>query len=150
MPDFIKDSKMKVINETKILFTSIPANERFARNTVCTFLMPLDPTIGELSDIRTAVSEAVTNCVVHAYKNKVGVVELIVKIYDNRNVYIRIKDRGCGIPIVEKAMEPLYTTAESDERSGLGFSVMQEFMDKIQVKSEVSKGTVLIMQKKLG
>ncbi|GHU53324.1 anti-sigma F factor [Clostridia bacterium] len=112
-------------------------------------MLQLDPTIPELNEIRTAVSEAVTNCVVHAYGDAVGVIEIVVKIFIDRTVYIRVKDKGCGIINISQAMEPMYTTAANDERSGLGFSVMLQFMDKINVSSKAKQGTIVIMTKKL-
>ena len=113
------------------------------------FLIQADPTVEELSDIRTAVSEAVTNAVVHAYRNAKGNIELVVKLLAGREVYIRIKDKGCGIEDVEQAMQPLFTTAPEEERSGLGFSVMSSFMDKLSVKSSSGKGTTVTMRKRL-
>lgn len=131
------------------MITSLSVNEGFARSAVCSFLLQLDPTIPELNEIRTAVSEAVTNCVVHAYGDAVGVIEIVVKIFIDRTVYIRVKDKGCGIINISQAMEPMYTTAANDERSGLGFSVMLQFMDKINVSSKAKQGTIVIMTKKL-
>ena len=111
--------------------------------------MQADPTIEELSDIRTAVSEAVTNAVVHGYRHTKGNIELVVKLLAGRQIYIRIKDKGCGIADIKQAMEPLFTTAPEEERSGLGFSVMESFMDKLTVKSEPGKGTTVTMRKRL-
>jgi stage II sporulation protein AB (anti-sigma F factor) len=141
---------MKILNEMKLRIPSHSVNESFARTAVCAFLTQLDPTIADIADIRTAVSEAVTNCVVHAYRGTVGNIEIYVKIMENKSVYIRIKDTGCGIADIEKAMEPLYTTAPNEERAGLGFSVMESFMDKVSVKSKIGVGTTIIMQKTLG
>lgn len=140
---------MRAQNEMEISFESRSSNEGFARSAVAAFIAQLDPTISELNDIRTAVSEAVTNCVVHAYKNTIGKVCVQVKIMDDALVVIRIKDKGCGIGDVAKAMEPLYTTSPGDERAGLGFAVMQSFMDHVQVKSSADKGTTVTMKKKL-
>ncbi|HBB72487.1 MAG TPA: anti-sigma F factor, partial [Ruminococcus sp.] len=106
--------------------------------------------VEELSDVRTAVSEAVTNAIVHGYRGTAGKVEMTVRLLAGREIYIRIKDSGCGIPDVEKAMEPLYTTAPEEERSGLGFSVMSSFMDRLTVRSKVGKGTTVTMRKRLG
>ena len=128
---------------------SLSVNESTARAGVSSFLIQADPTGEELSDIRTAVSEAVTNSVVHAYRNTKGTIELTVRLLHEREIYIRIKDRGCGITDIEKAMEPLFTTAPEEERSGLGFSVMQSFMDKLKVKSTPGKGTTVTMRKRL-
>lgn len=140
---------MEVINEIKFTMPSLSVNESTARAVVSSFLIQADPTVEELSDIRTAVSEAVTNAVVHAYRNVKGNIELVVKLLAGREVYIRIKDRGCGIEDVEQAMQPLFTTAPEEERSGLGFSVMSSFMDKLNVKSSSGKGTTVTMRKRL-
>lgn len=140
---------MEVINEIKFTMPSLSVNESTARAVVSSFLIQADPTVEELSDIRTAVSEAVTNAVVHAYRNSKGNIELVVKLLAGREVYIRIKDRGCGIEDVEQAMQPLFTTAPEEERSGLGFSVMSSFMDKLNVKSSFGKGTTVTMRKRL-
>ncbi|MBQ8349106.1 MAG: anti-sigma F factor [Ruminococcus sp.] len=140
---------MEVINEIKFTMPSLSVNESAARAVVSSFLIQADPTVEELSDIRTAVSEAVTNAVVHAYRNAKGNIELVVKLLAGREVYIRIKDKGCGIEDVEQAMQPLFTTAPEEERSGLGFSVMSSFMDKLSVKSSSGKGTTVTMRKRL-
>lgn len=136
----------EVINEMNLNFFSKSSNEGFARTTVAAFVSQLDPTIDELSDIKTAVSEAVTNCIVHGYKDAIGKIYISAKIYSNGKIVIKIKDRGCGIENVEQAMEPLFTTGGS-ERSGLGFAVMQSFMDKIKVSSKIGKGTSVVLQK---
>ncbi len=135
-----------VINEMNINFFSRSYNEGFARTVVAAFVSQLDPTIDELADIKTAVSEAVTNCIVHGYKTGIGKIYISSKIYSNGRILVRIKDRGCGIENVEQAMEPLFTTGGS-ERSGLGFAVMQSFMDKIKVTSKIGKGTTVTLQK---
>ena len=140
---------MEILNEIKFTMPSLSVNESTARAVVSSFLVQLNPTVEELSDIRTAVSEAVTNSVVHGYRGTKGDIELTVRLLPQREVYIRIKDRGCGINDVEQAMEPLFTTAPEEERSGLGFSVMESFMDKLSVRSKVGKGTTIIMRKKL-
>ena len=124
-------------------------NEQFARVVVAVFLARLDPTVEELDDVKTAVSEAVTNCIVHAYKETIGKIYITVSIYEKRIVSIRIRDTGCGIEDIEKAREPMYTTA-GDERAGLGFAVMESFMDKIHVSSKKDKYTSVVMKKKLG
>lgn len=141
---------MNIENEMKLQFKSYSENECFARTAVCAFAAQLDPNVEEISDIRTAVSEAVTNCIVHAYRNEVGMVEITCRILENRELYIKVKDKGCGIEDVEKAMEPLFTTAACEERAGLGFAVMESFMDKLKVKSAVNKGTCVTMRKKIG
>ena len=140
---------MEVINSIKVTMPSLSVNESAARAVVSSFLIQTDPTVEELSDIRTAVSEAVTNAVVHAYRGTCGNIELTVKLLRDREIYIRVKDKGCGISDVDKAMEPLYTTAPEEERSGLGFSVMESFMDKLTVRSMSGKGTTVTMRKRL-
>ena len=128
-----------------MIVDSRSVNESFVRSVIATFATVLDPTVEEISDIKTAVSEVVTNCIVHAYPDRIG------KIYINCNIEgnvltIKIRDKGIGIPDVKKAMEPLYTTA-GDERAGLGFAVMQSFMDSLKVRSKPEKGTTVIMKK---
>ena len=140
---------MIVLNEVRFSIPSLSVNESVARAVVSSFLVQADPTVEELSDIRTAVSEAVTNAVVHGYRHQSGKIEITVRLLENRVIYIRIKDKGCGIADVQKAMEPLFTTAPEEERSGLGFSVMESFTDKLTVKSTLGKGTVVTMRKKL-
>ena len=139
---------MLPINEMKFEFISRSSNESFARTTVASFISQLDPTIAEIADIKTAVSEAVTNCIVHGYKQGLGVVYISVKIFENGHVIIKIRDRGCGIDNVSQAMEPLFTTG-GDERAGLGFAVMQSFMDNIKVSSKPGKGTTIILEKNI-
>lgn len=139
---------MEVINEMSLNFTSRSSNESFARATVAAFISQLDPTIGELADIKTAVSEAVTNCIVHAYRDGLGTIYITAKIYDNGRISIKIRDKGVGIPNVKQAMEPLFTTG-GGERAGLGFAVMQSFMDKIKVTSKVDKGTSITLEKNI-
>lgn len=140
---------MKTINTVKIVFPGISENERTARAVVSAFLVQIDPTVEELADIRTAVSEAVTNAIVHGYRQKAGDVEMHLKLLENREIYLRVKDRGCGIPDIQQAMEPLYTTLPEEDRAGLGFAVMESLMDSLKVKSEVDKGTTVVMRKKL-
>ena len=139
---------MKPINEVKINLLSRSSNESFARVAVASFIAQLDPTIEEINDIKTAVSEAVTNCIVHAYKERLDTVYITVAIFDNRTVKITVRDKGCGIDDVKKAMEPLFTTA-GGERAGLGFAVMESFMDKLSVRSKSGKGTTVTMTKQL-
>lgn len=140
---------MDIVNEIKFIMPSLSVNESTARAAVSSFIIQADPTVEELSDIRTAVSEAVTNAIVHGYRGTSGNIELTVRLLEGKEIYIRIKDSGCGIPDVKQAMEPLYTTAPEEERSGLGFSVMDSFMDKLMVKSRVGRGTTVTMRKKL-
>lgn len=137
---------MKVINKFSMNMASCSANESFARAAISAFALQLDPTIEEISDIKTAVSEAVTNCIVHAYKETLGKIYITAEILDNSSIRIRIKDRGCGIENIEKAMEPLYSSI-GNERAGLGFSVMQTFMDKLTVRSKLGSGTTITLVK---
>lgn len=137
-----------VINEFKMTVDSHSVNESFTRSTVSAFASQLDPTVEEINDIKTAVSEAVTNCIVHGYKNNVGRIYINVKIHNDNRVVITIRDRGCGISDIKKAREPLFTTLGGD-RAGLGFSVMESFMDKISVRSTVNKGTTVTLYKKI-
>ena len=134
----------------KLSFDSLSVNEVFARSAICSFAAQLDPTIDELSDIRTAVSEAVTNCVVHAYKNAVKTVYITAAIYPDQRVVIKVRNRGCGIEDLAQAMEPLFTTSTSGERAGLGFAVMQSLMDKVRVRSTVGSGTTVTLEKRIG
>jgi stage II sporulation protein AB (anti-sigma F factor) len=140
---------MNVHNEVKITFSSKSSNESFSRVAVAAFFAQLDPTVDEITDIKTAVSEAVTNCIVHAYKDTIGPIYITLRILKDNRVYIKIRDTGCGIPDVKKAMEPLYTTAPHEERAGLGFAVMQSFMDQVKVFSKEGRGTTVILVKKL-
>ena len=137
---------MKPINEMKVAFLSRSANEGFARAAVAAFAAQLDPAVDELADLRTAVSEAVTNAIVHGYPDHLGVVTLTVRLYENGKIQVQVKDKGRGIPDVAKAMEPLYTTG-GEERSGLGFSVMESFTDRVRVRSAVGKGTTVTLEK---
>ncbi len=139
---------MKPINTMKIIFPSKSINEAFARNTVAAFAAQADPNLDELADIKTAVSEAVTNSIVHAYKNTLGAITITAAIYANNNFVVCVSDKGCGIEDIQKAMEPLYTSG-GDERAGLGFSVMESYMDKIKVRSTFGKGTKVTMSKKI-
>lgn len=138
---------MKILNEMRLSFPSKSINEGFARVAIASFAAQLDPPVDEISDVKTAVSEAVTNCIVHAYRNTVGKIDIYAKILEGGKLYIRIKDYGCGISDVSQALEPLFTTAPNEERAGLGFAVMESFMDKLSVRSKVSRGTTVVMQK---
>jgi len=135
-------------NEMKLEFISKSANEAFARITVAAFASQLDPTIEELSDIKTAVSEAVTNCIIHGYENTTGIVKVECKLKDNW-IEIEISDNGKGIEDVELARRPLYTSKANLERSGMGFTIMESFMDDVSVKSVVGLGTKITMKKKI-
>ena len=139
---------MKVTNKFAMTVVSRSSNEGFARSCIAAFATQLDPTLEEISDIKTAVSEAVTNCIVHAYKEKLGNIYINAELTDDNSIKIKIRDKGCGIEKIEKAMEPLYTTV-GGERAGLGFAVMQSFMDKIKVSSKKDKGTTVTMVKKI-
>lgn len=139
---------MKPVNEMSVSFLSCSSNEAFARAVVAAFVAQMDPTVDELCDIKTAVSEAVTNCIVHAYRNMIGVVYINCRIYEDGSVVVRVRDKGCGIEDIEQAMQPLFTTQEG-ERAGLGFAVMQSFMDKLHVSSTPGKGTTVTMKKAL-
>lgn len=140
---------MKAINEMKLTFQSRSINEGFARMAVASFVALLDPTVEELTDIKMAVSEAVTNCIVHAYKEKIKNIYITGAIYEDNRVVIKIKDKGCGIPDIKQAMEPMFTTANPEERAGLGFAVMQSLMDKVKVYSKPDKGTTVVLQRKI-
>ena len=133
---------MKAENSAKIQFDSLSANEAFARGAAAAFLARYDPTVPQLA-------EAVTNCIVHAYPDAIGPVTLSIAVYPERLVKITVTDKGIGIPDVEKAMEPLFTTGNPEERSGLGFAVMQSFMDKVKVSSQPGKGTRVVLTKRL-
>lgn len=140
---------MNYDNEMTIKFKGIPENEAFARTSVSIFVAQLNPTLSELNDIKTAVSEAVTNAIIHGYENMIGEVLLECKI-KNSEVYIKIEDKGKGIENIKEAMTPLYTSKPNMERSGMGFTVMETFMDKIEVSSEIEKGTTIKMRKTIG
>lgn len=139
---------MKAFNEMKMVIDSKSINEGYSRVAVAAFIACLDPNVEELTDIKTAVSEAVTNAIVHGYKEKQGKIYINVSLYENNNIRIRVRDKGIGIEDVEQAMQPLFTTA-GGERAGLGFAVMESFMDKIRVSSAPMKGTTVTMDKKI-
>lgn len=140
---------MKAKNLVKLSFYSRSVNEGFARGALAAFLAQADPTVPELADVKTAVSEAVTNCIVHAYPGGVGLVHMSVALYDGGKIKITITDKGVGIADVEKAMQPMFTTGNPEERAGLGFAVMQSFMDKVKVTSKPGQGTRVVMTKTL-
>lgn len=133
-------------NEVKLQLDSRSVNEGYARVAVSAFAAVLDPTVEEINDIRTAVSEAVTNCIVHAYRNEMGKIYIRVRLFGGGKIEVQIRDRGCGIADVQKAREPLFTTLGGD-RSGLGFSVMESFCDRVRVRSELGKGTTVTLTK---
>ena len=139
---------MKVLNYIKIEFPSNSANEGFARAAVACFAAQLDPTLEELGDIKTAVSEAVTNCIVHAYPDTIGKILLKARLLDQNYIEIVVKDWGLGISNIEQALEAMYTTG-GEERSGMGFTIMESFTDKLRVRSQLQKGTTVTMQKRI-
>ena len=136
-------------NEIKVIFGTDSANEQFARMVISAFTMRLDPTLEELADMKTAVSEAVTNSIIHGYEEQDGTIEKRCRI-EEREVYIEVIDFGVGIENIEKAMEPMYTTRAELNRSGMGFAFMEAFMDELKVESEPGKGTHIFMKKILG
>ena len=136
-------------NSMKLYLPSLSINEGLARQAVASFVAQLNPTIEEISDIKCAISEAVTNSIVHGYKYDEGIIYIGVKYFSDRTVVIEVKDNGCGIEDVRLAMTPLYTTDKTGERSGMGFAVMQTFMDKLDVRSVYGEGVRIIMTKKL-
>ena len=139
---------MNVSNYIQMTFLSRSANEGFARMAVAAFAAQLDPTLEELGDIKTAVSEAVTNCIVHAYPDCIGNIVLKAKILEDGTLDLTIKDRGCGIADVEKAREPMFTTGGA-ERSGMGFTIMESFMNYMKVTSAPGRGTTVRMKRKI-
>lgn len=139
---------MEIINEFKLVTESKSVNEAFCRTVVSSFVTPLDPTIEELSDLKTAVSEAVTNAIVHGYRDRQGKLYIEGQILKNNIVKIKIKDKGTGIENINEAMQPLFTTGGSD-RAGLGFTVMQSFCDRLNVSSKPEKGTTVTLTKRI-
>lgn len=136
-------------NEMKIEFDSRSCNEGFIRVAVSAFMTQLNPTLEEVADVKTAISEAVTNCIVHAYEGKTE--KILVSCYIKEHaLYLEVTDHGCGIPDIEKAMEPLFTTKPDSERSGMGFAFMEAFMDEVRVESEPGHGTTVFMRKEIG
>ena len=133
-------------NKMKVIFSAISENESFARSVISCFILRLNPSISQLSDVKTSVSEAVTNAIVHAYKDGGGEITMEAEIDDNK-IHINIFDNGIGIENVDKALEPFYTTKPDDERSGMGFTIMQSFMDKVKVESQKGFGTKVYMTK---
>lgn len=140
---------MKPINTVKFTFPSRSVNEGFARSAVAAFAAQADPTLDQLADIKTAVSEAVTNCIVHAYRDTIGLIAVTVSFYEENELRIIVADKGCGIEDVQQAMQPLFTTG-GEERAGLGFAVMESFMDQIKVSSKPGRGTRVTLVKKMG
>lgn len=138
----------KSTNKVVIKFPSKSVNEGFARSAASIFVAQLDPTVDEISDIKTAVSEAVTNCIVHGYKDTVGLITMTMAVYEDNVVEILVKDRGCGIEDIKKACEPMFTTG-GQERSGMGLTIIDSFMDGMKIRSKVGMGTTVIMRKKI-
>lgn len=139
---------MSYYNEMTLKLKSLSENEAFVRACVASFCLPLNPTLDEINDIKTAVSEAVTNCVVHAYPNEPGEIIINVKLINN-SIYITVKDFGVGIEDISKAKEPFYTSKPEGERSGMGFTVMESFMDSVEVQSTLGTGTTVILKKEI-
>lgn len=139
----------QILNEMRVVLSPKSCNEAVARSVVTAFVMQMDPSVSELADIKTAVSEAVTNSIVHGYRSCTGNIELVCRILDKDMLYIKVRDKGCGIADVKQAMEPLFTTAPEEERAGLGFAVMESFMDSVSVRSAVGKGTSVVMKKRI-
>ncbi len=137
---------MKKINQLKMTFDSRSVNESFSRVAVAAFSSQLDMTVEEMGDIKTVVSEAVTNCIVHAYKDTIGKIYITCTVFEEGVIRVTVKDRGCGIEDVKKAREPLFTSVGGD-RSGLGFTVMESFSDKLRVRSKVGVGTTVTIEK---
>lgn len=137
------------VNKLQLKLPSLSVNEGMARAAVAAFCSQLDPAAIEIADIKCAVSEAVTNCIVHAYKNTTGIIYITVTLLEGRAVCIEIRDKGCGIEDVKLARQPLYTTDAQSERSGMGFTVMESFTDSMKVSSKPGKGTTVVMYKQL-
>lgn len=137
----------QIINRMELRFPSGSVNESFASGAVSAFVLCLDPLVTDLNDLKTAVSEAVTNAIVHGYRDTIGTVYITAVIYADGTVQVKVRDRGCGIPDIEKAMEPLFTTG-GEERAGLGFAVMQSFCDSVRVISKPQKGTTVTLTKR--
>ena len=139
---------MKSDNCIKMEFLSKSCNEGFSRVAVAALASQLDPTLEQINEIKTAVSEAVTNAIVHGYRDSIGVIYITAKIRGTK-LTVTIRDRGCGIPDIDKAREPLFTTGDENERSGMGFTLMESFMDRVRVRSTVGGGTKVTLEKQL-
>lgn len=140
---------MSIINEMRLDFPAIPENEGFARMVISGFMLPLNPTLEQLADVKTAVSEAVTNAIIHGYGNGRGTVRMHARYDEEATLTIDVIDRGRGIADVEHARQPFYTTSEGEERSGMGFTVMESFMDAVEVRSAVGEGTTVRLTKRM-
>ena len=139
---------MKAENTTKIQFDSLSVNEAYARGAAAAFLARYDPTVPQLADLKTAVSEAVTNCIVHAYRDTIGLVTIRCRILPDSVLDVVVRDKGCGMEDIEKARTPMFTTG-GPERSGMGFTIMESFMDSLAVRSKNGKGTVVTMKRRI-
>ena len=140
---------MRDINEMRLDFTALPENEAFARLAISGFMLPLDPTMEQLADVKTAVSEAVTNAIIHGYGGTGGMVGMRAAYGDRGELVVKIIDQGRGIDDVQRARQPFFTTCRGEDRSGMGFTVMESFMDEVEVQSAPGKGTTVIMKKRL-
>lgn len=138
-----------ILNKMKFSFPSKSVNESLARMVVSSFITTIDPTLEELCDIKTAVSEAVTNAIVHGYRNGFGDIYITCTLNHQRKLTVKIQDKGCGIDDIEQAVVPMYTTAPQEERAGLGFAIMEEFVDSVKIRSTLNKGTTITLTKKL-
>lgn len=142
--------KRNIINECRVKFPAISRNEGLSRSAAAAFALQCDPTVEEVAAVKTAVSEAVTNAIVHGYRDGSGDVEMVMRLYSDGLLYIQVKDKGRGIADIAEAMQPTFTTAPQDEeRSGLGFTMMESFMDKVRVRSAVGKGTSVVLEKRI-
>ena len=140
---------MGIVNEMRLDFLACPQNEGFARLAVSAFILPLNPTLEQLGDVKTSVSEAVTNAIVHGYRGKGGTVRVRSTLSEQGELTVEVIDNGCGIADVEQARKPFFTTGEDDERSGMGFTVMESFMDQVEVFSRLGSGTTVRMKKQI-
>ncbi len=140
---------MTVSNYLKLIIPARSVNEGFARAAVAAFASQLDPTLSDITEIKTAVSEAVTNCIVHAYKDAMGEISIRARIIDTDTLEVCVSDKGSGIDDVKKAMTPLFTTCETGERSGMGFTIIESFMDSVRVSSRPGRGTRVTMRKRI-
>lgn len=141
---------MDIVNEMRLEFRSCPENEALARMTISAFIMPVNPTLEQLGDVKTAVSEAVTNSIVHGYRGTSGLVRLRAQLDRSGKLTVEIVDKGCGMMDVEQARRPFFTTMEEGERTGMGFTVMETFMDRVDVFSQPGSGTIVRLEKQLG
>ena len=140
---------MENTNEMELIFDSSPVNEGLARVTVAAFCTQLNPTLEEVADLKTAVSEAVTNCIIHAYEGKIYKIRMTCRLAE-KALWVDVEDQGVGISDIRQAMEPLFTTKPEKDRSGMGFTFMEAFMDEVKVESQVGKGTIVHMKKVIG